>query len=476
MKPTKEQAEIISYVRKNKGQVSVSAIAGSGKTSLLVALSKTLAKDNKNLSGLYLAYNKSVATEAKTRFPTNIHCATTHSLAYGSTVKPLKLKVGSFSYRSISDKISYDDKLLVVSIIEHFCLSSYTSFTSYAKSRNSSPKLTDICQKYLGDMSTGKIDCTHAFYLKLFHLMLANGDVSFDPFDIIMIDEAGDLNAVTYEIFKLLPAERKLMVGDPHQNIYGFNHTINCFQQDREDYTHFPMSQSFRVSSTIARNIEHFCKSYLDEDMDFKGVTVEDTTLNTKLYISRTNTALIAKMIELNRIGIQYGLVRSAKQIFALPLILSGLKHRGFIANPEYKFLQADVNRYYESKDLQRAYKNVLVYLKDIHSDDISLQTAIATMFKYGVKEVLSCYKEASNHEKLNQTYNLGTAHACKGLEADQVELAEDMNTAISGIIPLFDRKDFTPEDLEQEYRSELNLYYVAVSRARKAILNARYL
>lgn len=95
MNPTPEQSVIINHVVNTDGLTMVSAVAGSGKTTLLVALTKALEPSNPP-KGLYLAYNKSVASEAATKFPSFISCMTTHSLAYSPTIlgRGSKLRLG----------------------------------------------------------------------------------------------------------------------------------------------------------------------------------------------------------------------------------------------------------------------------------------------------------------------------------------------------------------------------------------------
>lgn len=273
----------------------------------------------------------------------------------------------------------------------------------------------EIGNKYLGLMQSGKIACTHDFYLKYFHILLANGNIGFPEWDIIGLDECGDLTSVTLEIFKLLPAKKKLMVGDKFQNIYTFNHTINCFSVMEGKGTTLPMTQSFRVSNHIAKPIEQFCKKYLDPTMEFKGIDIADRTVKTNAYISRTNASLVGKMFELNSLGIPYGLARTAKQIFQLPLLLTGLKHRGFIPNPEYKHLQSDIDDWHESVTLRKIYKSPLSYIKAAHTDDVALQVSTTLVLTHGSKAINECYQEARKHERGKQDYLLGTAFSMKG-------------------------------------------------------------
>ena len=464
---TTEQQLIHDHVLTTPDITMVDSVAGSGKTSLLVSIATSTQAKN----GLYLAYNKAIAVEAASKFPKGVTCCTTHSLAYGPTVREHSLKVGFFNYRTITEKLDYDSKLELIELIRAFCLSDSLDFESYASEE--SPRIVSIALKYLSLMQSGSIECTHEFYLKYFHILLSEG-LEYDPFDFIALDEAGDLNPVTLEIFKLLPSDRKIMVGDPYQNIYSFNHTINCFSAMAGKGTLFRMTQSFRVSSPIAQGIQTFCNKYLDPSMVFKGIDQIHAPIKTRAFISRTNGALIGKMIELNRTATKYGLTRPVKQIFQLPLIICSLKPRGFISLPEYKHLQDDVNFYHTNSEIRTTHKSLLGYLKDKHSDDIQLQTVIGLVLKYGPKAIIECSIEAKRHEASDQTYLLGTAHSMKGLEFDEVEIADDLNKSTASVLLALSSK--TVEDLTVSERSELNLYYVACSRAKQSLLNAEFI
>ena len=383
----------------------------SGKTTLLTAIAKTVPEG----TGLYLAYSKAVAGEAQRKFPKWVACSTMHSLAYQAVFRPYKLHLGDFSYRAIAHKVPFETKCNIVEHVESFCLSKYTTIEAYGAEHGLAESFIVLCKYYLDQMGTGKIGCTHNFYLKLFHVLLSVGLVTYPKFDLVMVDESGDLSAVALEIFKLLPASRKIMVGDPYQNIFTFNETINGFKELETEGTLLPMTQSFRVSDKIASKIEKFCHKYLDPAMNFKGVPVTDETINSKLYIARTNASLITKMMELNRLAIPYGLVRKAKQIFNLHLTLISLKRGGFVASPELKYLQDDVDTYYRDKDLQRSFKSHLDYIKETHYYDSGLVNTINSIYRYGTAKIISTYEEARKHEKLNQAYMLGTSHAVKG-------------------------------------------------------------
>jgi len=470
MKPTSEQQQIIDHISTTDDLVLVDSIAGSGKTSLLVAISKAIPHKN----GLYLAYNAAIAAEASRKFPKSTHCITTHALAYRAVVKQHKLFVGSFSTRDIKTPMAYDDKLLIVDYLREFCLSSFTSFPLFAKDRELPPIITTQIASYLDKMQTGKIEVTHEFYLKYFHILLANGTVNYNDFDFIMLDEAGDLNEVTLAIFKLLPSKKKIAVGDKHQNIYRFNHTINCFTVLANEGTHFKMTQSFRVASSIAKAIESFGQRYFSPSFEFKGVNLPDSTINTRADITRTNAALIHHMIQLNEMSTPYSLVRRASEIFKLPLMLCAIKYQGFISDPGYKHLQTDIDLWHESDDLKKTHSTVYGYFLYLYEEDLQLTQACRLILRYGKGQIFEAYTEAAKHEKTSQPLTLATAHSCKGLEFDEVVIASDLNDSIAKISTRL--QSSTSSLLSDTEIESLNLYYVACTRAAKALYGASYI
>lgn len=472
MNLTQEQQSVVDYAKQATSNelILIDSVAGSGKTTLLRAIAEELGSS----PGLYLAYNKAIATESSKKFPKNIDCRTTHSLAYRAVVIPLKLKVGFFGAKQIDDKIPYKDKYLLSEDIREFCLSRFLEYEDYAEEYGRTN--TELANKYLTLMATGVIECSHDFYLKMFHKMLVQNKINQTPYNLVMLDEAGDLNEVTLEIFKHLQGRIKVAVGDPHQNIYTFNYTINCFEQLAGQGTTFKLSKSFRVPDYIAEPIEKFCKKYLNPNMQFKGISENiPTTVKTRGYISRTNAGLISKIIELNQERTPYGLVRKAQEIFKLPLMVAGLKYQGKIYDPAYKHIQDDVDDWYENKDnLRINYNSVLLYLRSKYDDDLGLKQAVNLVIKYGKPGIFSAYAEAKKHENTKQDFMLLTAHSSKGLEFDEVILATDMNNSVD--VVLQNINDIPDYEINIAEKESLNLYYVACTRALVRLRNASHL
>lgn len=79
MTPTDEQQAIIDAYRTGSNLV-IEAGAGTGKTTTL----KMLGTATPGRAGIYVAYNRAIATDAKRTFPRSVHCSTAHSLAYAA--------------------------------------------------------------------------------------------------------------------------------------------------------------------------------------------------------------------------------------------------------------------------------------------------------------------------------------------------------------------------------------------------------
>ena len=475
MSLTTEQQAVVDYLKgltqdqlyTDDSLVLVNAVAGAGKTFLLTQIVEELGLRNVT----YLAYNKSIAEEAEEKFPSSVECATIHSMAYRHTVRPYGLKLGYLTpYELRIPGKSYEAKVMLLEHLREFCLSEYLKFSDYAKSRQLSEENTKIITKLLNQMGEGELTCTHDFYLKYFHILLAEGEIDLGKTDLLMIDEAGDLTAVTLAIFELIPAGIKLAVGDNNQNIYGFNFTINAFEKLEGRGKLFPLTKSFRVSADIADRIEHFCKGYLDPNMQFKGQEGIDTEdIRTTAFISRTNSCLINAMVELTDNNEPFITVRRPQDIFRLPLILCFLRYQGTIKDSEYKHLQKDVDEWYETPELKQQFKTPAAYIRTLYKD-IQIQQACSLLFTHGKSKILDIYnsvKAADNDKSI--TTILTTAHSVKGLEYDRVVIMDDLNQKAAEAKSSFDTHGF----LNQEEREELCLYYVACSRAKKKLVNA---
>jgi superfamily I DNA/RNA helicase len=454
---TEEQTNAINTILDpDCSLLKISAVSGSGKTHTLVGIAEKL-KPNR---ALYIAFNKAIALEAKLKFPYYVDCRTIHSLAYMYIIKDTNREIDFFTARNIKERLPYAKKLDVVAVMEEFFNSSEISLSFFDQY---DPDIATTAKKYINLMVDAKIPCTFGFLLKYFHLQLQSGAIVPPTYDLLMLDEAGDTTGVILEVFKLMPATKKVMVGDPQQNIYSFMHTINGFEALYDEGKLLPLSKSFRVSEEIAEQVEHFCHAYLDTNMVFKG-SPQLKKSETFAYISRTNSMLIERMIKLNKKNEQYCLTRDAKEIFSLILTLINLKRDSVIYDRRYKFLVDELIEYEESPEHQRNYDSFRSFLMSNYGEEPSIKQACNILNKYSISTIYDTYNRAKSMPK-RAAITLTTAHSSKGCEYDEVYIEEDLNTVIA--------KCNEATILTNEIQTEYRLYYVACTRARLKLHNA---
>ena len=466
-----QKQTIIDYIKKNDGIVLVKAHAGTGKTYLL----KKIAEET-GISGIYIAYNKSIANEAKEKFKnTNISCCTAHSLAYQAVIKPHRYKIANLSYKDIDFYLPFEDKIAIIEDIKEFSLSRFLTYKDFVKSTKRKYRKEVIY--YLQKMHKGEIPFTHDAYLKAFHIGLVDKTIEYDEIDILMLDEAGDVNEVILEIALNFPAKKKILVGDPYQNIYTFNHTINCFEVLQDKAVSFTLSKSYRVGDHIAQKVQQFCKKFISTDMEFSGIQLTDTTINTVAYLTRTNSELIKLMVEMNRNNTDYRIIRKASEIFKLPLMLASLKYQNTKVPVEFKHIQEAYDDWNEDTKFQIEHKNFFSYLLFLYSKDVQIKSAIRLLSNIDKGLLFDTYNEAKKREFKKANVTLATAHSVKGLEFDRVHIQDDLNRSIKNMFYDCEKGFNTPiKELPEDLKYELYLYYVAITRAIKDVQNAELL
>ena len=118
---TPEQADVMDFITANDGILLVQAGAGTGKSFM----SRQIVKELNPKSGIYTAFNKAIVEEGVNRFKgTYIECKTFHALAY-RYAKPEK-SIETFSYRCITERLTYAEKRRIIDTIDKFYVSSST--------------------------------------------------------------------------------------------------------------------------------------------------------------------------------------------------------------------------------------------------------------------------------------------------------------------------------------------------------------
>ena len=476
---TLEQQEVVDAVcsaNNNSGIIAVNAVAGSGKTSTANAVIQAYKPKN----GFYTAFNKAIVQDSAKRFGNMLDCRTMHSLAY-QYIRPSK-QIRDLTYADITEDLDYKDKSMIISTLDDFYRSKSTDIEEYVTATVNSTDIQDLVIQYANKMLNGEVNPTFSYLLKCLHLLMLNGEVTLN-YDLLILDESQDAVGAFLEIFKLANAKAKLILGDKFQNIYSFMNTVNAFEE-LEDIELHKLTKSFRCNPEVASVVEDFGRQYLDEDFQFIGnEDIESATEVDKAYISRTNAILISRMYLLRKDNTLFDLIRSPKEIFALPIALLNASLGKEVYDSKYKYLQTEYQNYMAFPD-PKPYANYFGYLYDILPND-NIANTIDTLrqFRQAGINLYDLKKYATDTEKDNHII-LTTAHAFKGLEKDTVFIENDLNRSVKVAYKVMnDAREYMIKNdmpvslntlrncLSVESKENLNTYYVALSRA-KTVLN----
>lgn len=298
MRMTEEQQEIRevgSQAVKNKENLAVIAFAGAGKTTTLKGLAEAISS-----RGCYLAFNKSIADEAKRKLiRTRCTASTMHSLAYGTIrdiiSSPTNLNAKDFRNTGILGKFhvpriaGWNDFRVsgaVCRAVTNYCNSADEEITldhardsiiqsvgdpdflnslekvekaEMAINRLSGP-IMEMARMYWRD-SIENSRFSHDAYLKLLDLDADLRSMAFSSFRYLMIDEAQDTNPVQLSILRKsgIPL---IAVGDPYQQIYSWRGAENAL--DQIEGRRLFLTQSFRFGEDIAETAREILASRPD--------------------------------------------------------------------------------------------------------------------------------------------------------------------------------------------------------------------
>lgn len=483
MKLTKEQYNIIH----STGNIKINAVAGSGKTTTIIEYAKARPKTSRIL---YLAFNRTVKMEAVKKFKNeglhHVKVETAHSLAYKYIVPGNNYKVRAQSYHTneiaqllnLTGNQEKHTEYIIANHINRFIAYFCNSNQQKVKDLNYVDTITDpkakefVLQFYayivtqsrilLGKMDAGDIEITHDFYLKKFQL--SNPVL---PYDYILFDEGQDASPAMLDVF-LQQKATKVIVGDTHQQIYGWRFAVNSLT--KADFPTYHLSTSFRFSQDIA-NLAMGVLDVKKHIEDYKAISIkgfgDSKAVKTKAVLARTNLGLLLKAIEyvtekndLKHLYFEgnihsYTYADEGASLYDILNLNNGNKY--LIKDPLIKSM----------KDLD----DLDDYIKK--TDDFQLAMMLKIVKEYGnrIPEILKTIKqkhvEDNDREKAQIIFS--TVHRCKGMEYDVVELVQDFITEEKLMEQKEDKKG--NELTLLKLNEEINLLYVAITRTKNMLL-----
>jgi superfamily I DNA/RNA helicase len=482
MKLTREQQDII----KSCGNIKINAVAGSGKTTTIIEYAKAQPESSKIL---YLAFNRSVKLEATKRFAEkglkNVKVETAHSLAYKSIVFKYGYRVKSQGYKTheiaellglVGNGEKHAEFIVanhISKFITYFCNSdksrvqdlNYLDTISDPKAkkfvRSSYKYIERQTRKLLGKMDKGDIEITHDFYLKKFQLSKPKL-----KFDYILFDEGQDASAAMLDVFFQQDAT-KVIVGDTHQQIYGWRHAVNSLE--KADFKTYNLSTSFRFSQDIADLAVGVLKwkKIIERETHVKisGVGKENES-KSKAIIARTNLGLLLKAIEYVTEKDNAGYIYFEGNINSYTYADEGTSL--------YDVLNLYNNNHRRISDKLIRQMNSLKELQEYidKTGDMQLSMMVDIVKEYGneipgiIRRIKS--RHVSDDEKENAEMIFSTVHRCKGMEYDSVHIVNDF-TSEQKLEKMME--EMKKEDLDfDKLNEEINLLYVAITRTKSRI------
>ena len=474
---TEEQIAIIN----STGNIRINAVAGSGKTTTIIEYAASRPPSSKIL---YLAFNKSVRQEAARKFEArglqNVKVETAHSLAYKHIVFSNGYTVRAQSYKTheIVDLLGlsssgekHAEYILATHInkfLTYFCnsdkpkvqdlnyLDTISDKTAHTFVKTFYQHIEDGTRLFLAKMDRKEIDITHDFYLKKFQLSAPQL-----PYDYILFDEGQDASAVMLDVF-LKQKATKVIVGDVHQQIYGWRHAVNSLE--KTDFDAFRLSASFRFPQDIAE-LASGVLEWKKKLCDFVPVPITgkgtETRGLTKATIARTNLGLLLKAIEYITDN------RKVRHIYFEGNINS------YTYADDGASLYDVLNLYNNKPDKIR--DKLIQSMKDPDeleeyiekTEDVQLSMMAEIVKEYGdeIYGIIKSLKDlhVQDEDKTKAEMIFSTVHRAKGMEYDEVYLVDDFVTEEK----LEKLKDKEEPINTAKFIEEINLLYVAVTRAK---------
>ena len=462
MSLTQAQLNIVSEPHQKGDLVKVVAFAGTGKTTTLVHLARQLEEDHPDWKVLYLAFNKTIQMEASGKFPRNTIAKTTHALAYAAVGAQYRHKlIPDLRVKEIAEALELSSKYYslvryAIDSVKNFLNSNQQFFHPTHcpgidinhQNRVNKVEVIELAKKIWKRMTDREeeVGMVHDGYLKLYQL-----EKRELPYDVILFDECQDSNPVTTDLVLRQSHALRVLVGDPHQQIYTFRGAVNAFERVEADRTYF-LTGSFRFGDCFANVANILLREYKGELHELSGLggdgylgEIEDNKPHA--ILSRTNAGLFDEAAD------QYSRQRLG--------FLGGIK--GYRFSQIQEVYDLSVGR---KKDIRTSYLKRFEDLEELEEfaedmQDVELMSLVKTVKKYGhdVPKLIQDINLRTEERVQRAEVLFTTTHKAKGFEFKNVKLKDDF-------LDFFEEKN-KRKFVESIPRDEINLYYVAVTRAK---------
>lgn len=507
-KPSSYQLAVYDFIKNGKGNLSVSAVAGSGKTTTIVEAAHLIRGRS-----LFCAFNKEIAETLKQRLPTHVEASTIHSAGRRLIVEYTKIRNLSLRHdkykrimqgyfhanpnvwksvaRVMDDpegECDYDEEDVMKELEKFFQLMRLTLTPTETFA------MEDLAETYQLNAVFFFISCVRTSQFLTFvqsclqqgHILAETGEIDFTDmiympnvwqhygasYDWVFVDEAQDLSAAARKLVMGMGRKgRMVFVGDPYQAIMGFaGADFQSYQAiiSEANCTVLPLSVCYRcpsnhvsLAATIVPHIEPSAFATVGVLQEIPQREIVDMADQGDMILCRLNAPLLSLCLSLLANGVPakirgrdvgQGLIALATKIekrIAKALARGDGSFRDLFITALNAWL------FNETKILEEKERHHMI---EAAKDKANMLMIL--LDNAGVTSVSGM----KNH--LNNLFSddvspviLSTVHKAKGLEADRVFIVSPHK------LPLVFKHSTDAQRIQEQ-----NLRYVALTRAKKEL------
>ena len=489
-KPNKYQKAIFDFLVREKGNLVVEAIAGAGKTSVLLESLNIIPSDQKVL---FLAFTNSVADTLKERTTgfKNVNVMTTYGLGrciisenlgkkpideykYINEFRSNTLKYTNNSRYSLKNKWKTYNKN-ITELIKHARLNLANTIGEIKLVAKNFEIITvaDEVTVVKRLIEWGKSHIAECDFVDMiwYPLILDLKSDYFSKFNYVFVDEAQDLSKAQRELILTCsnPDTRFVFVGDSKQAIYGFNSADpKSFDELKKipNTTVLPLSICYRCPKSVVSFVKHIvpqieaCDSAIEGNIYFNKSLSDINDGDTVLC--RNNAPLMQIYSSFLRMGKKAYIAGKELEISLKDLISSNF-HNAINMNLNEVGLMSELYLHYFKK--RKELMEITGWEANL-CDDLSELTSLLDKI-----ETIKILSEGINNtsgllQRIDRVFSnkdvdgicLSTVHKAKGAEYNNVFIAKK---------ELFDP---SKKKLDWEKIQEENLEYVAYTRAKRTL------
>jgi hypothetical protein len=489
MKPTPEQEAFQSAMAIGQS-ICLEAVAGSGKTTTLIGSLPGWAAAFPARRGLFIAFNKRNVVEFERKIEEkgfdlpSITAKTCNALGHRAWMSALKGKKVNLNTRKTFDIIkslfpyeqskAFPDLFRVIAFCKIWPMvppGAINGPKNWAPARLEElieekdfevgmtwslalTMIEDVLRESIKQAWAGTIDFDDQLYMPI-----VSGS-SFDRYDLIIVDEAQDLNGIQHEMLRrsLRPGGQMIAAGDSRQAIYGFRGADSRSMaklSEAFDLAPMPLTVSFRCPKAVVREAQKLVPQIQPFEKSIEGEVkygdLSDIPPGSAV-LSRYNRHLIPVAYSFIRAGIPAKILGSE----------IGKNLAKLVRSEEKPSLEATL----------QALSDHCTFEAARCAKKGNESKAQQWLEKYDIIEAIADFSRARSAEDLSQailalfsdeasTITLSTIHKAKGMEWPVVGFVAPE------LVPSRWAKAAGGVELEQD----LNCKYVAITRAQKKLV-----